>query len=57
MMYLAVGILLGGMIGVGLVLGVEFLDKNIKVGKDIENVLGLRLLGIIPDYDMDEGGL
>ena len=53
MLYLAVGILLGGMIGVGLVLGFEFLDKNIKRGKDVENILGLRLLGIIPDYDMN----
>jgi len=53
-LYLAVGILLGGMIGVGIVLAFEFLDKNIKTGKDIENILGLRLLGTIPDYDMEE---
>ena len=53
MLYIAVGILLGGMIGVGLVLGFEFLDKNIKTGKDVENILGLRLLGLIPDYDVD----
>lgn len=54
MLYVIVGILLGGMIGVGLVLGFEFLDKNIKTGKDLENILGLRLLGLIPDYNMDE---
>ena len=54
-LYIAVGILLGGMIGVGIVLGFEFLDKNIKTGKDVENILGLRLLGTIPEYDMDEG--
>ncbi len=55
LLYVAVGILLGGMLGVGFVLAVEFLDKNIKTGKDIENILGLRLLGTIPDYEMDEG--
>jgi capsular polysaccharide biosynthesis protein len=54
-LYLAVGILLGGMVGVGLILAIEFLDKNIKTGKDIENKLGIRLLGTIPHYSMDEG--
>lgn len=57
MLYLAVGILLGGMIGVGLVIGIEFLDKSIRTGKDVEDVLGLRLLGVIPDYNMDEEGI
>lgn len=54
MLYLVVGILLGGMLGVGIVLAIEFLDKDIKTGRDIEKVLGLRLLGLIPDYSMDE---
>lgn len=54
-LYLVIGILLGAMIGVGLILALEFLDKNIKTGKDIENKLGLRLLGTIPEYDMNEG--
>lgn len=53
-LYLAIGILLGGMVAVGIILGIEFLDKNIKKGKDVENYLGLRLLGTIPDYNMDE---
>ena len=53
-LYVAVGILLGGMVGVGIVLGIEYLDKNIKKGKDVETFLGLRLLGTIPEYDMDE---
>lgn len=55
MLYLAIGILLGGMVAVGIILGIEFLDKNIKKGKDVETYLGLRLLGTIPDYNMDEG--
>lgn len=53
-LYVAVGILLGGMVGVGIVLGFEYLDKNLKKGKDIEQHLGLRLLGTIPEYELDE---
>lgn len=54
LLYVAIGILLGGMVGVGIVLAIEFLDKDIKKGKDVEQYLGLRLLGTIPEYDMDE---
>ena len=54
LLYLMVGVLLGGMIGVGIVLAFEFLNKDIKNGKDVEKILGLRLLGRIPNYDMHE---
>lgn len=54
MLYLVIGTLLGGIIGVGLVLAVEFLDKTIKSPTDIENRLGLRMLTIIPNYLMEE---
>ena len=53
-LYVAVGILLGGMLGVGYVLIIEFMDKHIRSPKDIEQHLGLRVLGTIPDYDMGE---
>jgi len=53
-LYVAVGILLGGMLGVGYVLVIEFMDKHIRTPKDIEQHLGLRVLGTIPDYDMGE---
>ena len=53
-LYIIVGGLLGGIIGVGLVLGIEFLDKNIKNTKDVENILNLRVLGSIPEYYMEE---
>mgnify|MGYP000895392997 FL=1 len=54
LLYVIVGGLLGGIIGVGLVLGIEFLDKNIKNTKDVENILNLRVLGSIPEYYMEE---
>ena len=54
MLYLAIGIVLGGMIGVFSVFVIEFLDKTVKTTKDIENKLGLRVLGVIPDYALEE---
>ncbi len=55
LLYVVMGILLGGITGVGAVLAAEFLDKKIKTGKDLERVLDIRLLGTIPDYQMTEG--
>jgi len=54
MLYAAVGTLLGGGVGIGIVLAIEFLDKKLKTPKDIENILGLRLLGTIPHYDLNK---
>ncbi len=53
-LYVVVGILLGGMVGVLGVFLIEFFDKTIKSTTDIENKLNLRVLGIIPDYEMEE---
>jgi len=53
-LYMAIGFVLGGMIGVFGVFTIEFLDKTIKSTKDIENKLGLRSLGTIPEYEMEE---
>lgn len=52
-LYMAVAFVLGGMIGGFVVLGMEFLDKTIKTTKDMENKLGLRVLGAIPEYAME----
>jgi len=54
-LYMAIGLVLGGMIGVGIVLAMEFLDRKLRYPKDIEQKLGLRLLGTIPHYDVEEG--
>ncbi len=51
-LYMIIGLVLGGMIGVFGVFVVEFFDKTIKTTKDVETKLGLRVVGIIPDYDM-----
>jgi capsular polysaccharide biosynthesis protein len=50
---MAIAFILGGMIGGFWVLGIEFLDKTIKTTKDMENKLGLRVLGGIPEYNLE----
>ncbi len=54
LLYMVIGVILGGIIGVFAVFMIEFLDKTIKTTSDIENKLGLRVLGMIPDYPIDE---
>ncbi|HEM5655408.1 capsular biosynthesis protein CpsC [Streptococcus suis] len=43
------GLLAGGILATGLVLVMEFLDDRVKRPQDIEEVMGLTLLGIVPD--------
>jgi len=57
MLYLAIGLVLGGMIGVGTILMIEFLDSSIKSSKDIERKLNLRVLSVIPDYKHKENAI
>ncbi len=54
LLYMAIGLVLGGMIGVFGVFLIEFLDKSIKTSKDLENKLGLRVLGLIPEYKLED---
>lgn len=54
LLYMAIAVVLGGMIGVFGIFVLEFLDKTIKTTKDIETKLGLRVLGAIPDYELEE---
>ncbi|CZA09234.1 Cps2B [Streptococcus suis] len=43
------GLLAGGILATGLVLVMEVLDDRVKRPRDIEEVMGLTLLGIVPD--------
>jgi len=53
LLYVVIGIILGGIVGVGIIFVIEFLDKSIKTPDDVERRLGLRMLAIIPDYKME----
>ncbi|HFI0579388.1 TPA: YveK family protein [Streptococcus suis] len=46
---IALGLLAGGFLAVALVLVVEVLDDRVKRPQDIEEVLGMPLLGVVPD--------
>lgn len=54
LMYVLIGTMLGGIVGVGLVFVLAFMDQSIKTTSDIEDKLKLRVLATIPDYDMTE---
>ncbi|HGA1368845.1 TPA: YveK family protein [Streptococcus suis] len=43
------GLLAGGILATGLVLAMEVLDDRVKRPQDIEEVMGLTLLGVVPD--------
>jgi tyrosine-protein kinase Etk/Wzc len=45
---LAVGILAGGLLGVLISFGLEFIDQSVKSSEDLEEKLGLAFLGFVP---------
>lgn len=47
---MAVGALLGLLAGIGLVLFMDYLDNTIRSPEDIEQYLGLSMLGILPKF-------
>ncbi len=53
---IALGLVLGLMLGIGAVLGVELLDRTLHTPDDVERVLGLPVLGVIPDVSQPAGG-
>ncbi|HEP1814927.1 TPA: capsular biosynthesis protein CpsC [Streptococcus suis] len=44
------GLLAGGILATALVLVMEILDDRVKRPQDIEEVMGLTLLGVVPDF-------
>lgn len=53
-LHIMIGTVLGGMTGVGLIVLLDVLDTKVKSTKDLEQKVGIRLLGVIPNYHMDE---
>ncbi|MDK0565291.1 Wzz/FepE/Etk N-terminal domain-containing protein [Clostridium perfringens] len=46
-----IAFVLGLMVGVGVVLLIEYLDNTFKSREDLENTLGLPIIGTIPNYN------
>lgn len=51
---IAIAVVLGAMIGVGIAFLLEYLDNSIKTEKDVEDKLGLPILGVIAHIDESE---
>lgn len=48
-----IGILLGLAGGIGLALGLQYLDDTVKTSKDVANAIGIPTLGSIPNLDAE----
>lgn len=46
----------GLMASVGLVFLLEYMDNTIKTSSDVEKLLGIPVLGVIPNYEMNKQG-
>jgi tyrosine-protein kinase Etk/Wzc len=53
---LALGLVLGGMLGIGLTFLLDYLDQTIKDEDDVQEKLGLAVLGTIPKIGPAENG-
>lgn len=51
-----IAFVVGLMASIGLVFLLEYLDNTIKTSNDVENVLGIPVLGVIPNYDTGKQG-
>lgn len=49
---LAIGLVLGAVFGIGLAFLLEFLDKTFRSEKEVEELLGLPVIGMISEMDM-----
>lgn len=54
---MVIGVLLGGIIGCAVIFIMEVFNRDFKNSKDIEGILGLKVLGVIPDYINPKGKL
>jgi len=54
MMNIAIGFILGLMLGFGIVFLIEYLDNTIKTTNDVEKYLGLPVIGTILHFDSDK---
>lgn len=54
MLNIAIGIVLGLMVGVGIAFLLEYLDTKIRTEQDVEEKLGLTLIGVISTIEADD---
>ncbi|MGP4073840.1 YveK family protein [Piscibacillus sp. B03] len=54
MLNVAIALVLGAMIGVGLAFLLEYLDNTIKTEQDVDDTLGLPIMGVVSTITQDE---
>ena len=55
-MILLASIILGGMLGMGVAFLIEFLHKKLRKSSDIEKILEVQMLGMIPEIEIADKG-
>ena len=50
-----IAFVVGLMAAVGLVFLLEYMDNTVKTSNDVEKLLGIPVLGVIPNYEMGKG--
>ena len=53
---LLASIILGGMLGIVMTFLIEFLHKKVRKSSDIEKILGVQMLGMIPEIEITNKG-
>ena len=51
-----IAFVVGLMASVGLVFLLEYIDNTVKTSSDVEQLLGIPVLGVIPNYDIENNG-
>lgn len=51
-----IAFVVGLMVSVGLVFLIEYLDNTVKTSEDVETILGIPVLGVIPNYETGKQG-
>ena len=53
---LLASVILGGVLGMGVAFLIEFLHKKLRKSSDIEKILGVQMLGMIPEIEIADKG-
>jgi capsular polysaccharide biosynthesis protein len=53
-LYIIIGLMLGGILGLGIVFMKEVFNNSFRSKDQLESVLGIQVLGVIPEFDIKE---
>lgn len=53
-LYIVIGLILGGIVGVGFAFLKEMFDNTFKTKEQLESAFGIQVLGVIPEFEVKE---